>query len=327
MFYRIMVPLDGSSRAEAAIPVAARLARASHGTVILMRSVELHLPIAPPAQEAAAAGAILSSYEREQAGAVADYLEKMAALKALEGLSVITRVTEGPAVDNILSLSEEERVDLIVMCARGVKGYHRWKLGGVTQHVTHHAQAPVLVLNEFAPGAPDIQFADACRALIPLDGSALAETAIPAAIRLLTAQAPETGTLHLLRVISPFASEDQGTPEAALVSEAGAYLKSIADRLTATPTEQLRLTFTTEVVVDTDAAGAILDIAEPAHQAEDGRAGQGCDIIVMATHGRTGVLRWSMGSITERVLQSTELPMLIVRPVPAPATEAEDTAF
>lgn len=326
MFTRILVPLDGSQRAEAAIPVAARLARASHGTIILMRSVERALFIAPVGASYTPVMVPISTDNREQSTQAARYLERMAALKTLDGLKTVIHVADGPAADSILALSQDEHADLVVMCARGVTGYHRWKLGGVTQHIAHHAQTPLLVLNELAAGAPEDQFASVQRALIALDGSALAETAIPAAIRLMAAQAPETGTLHLLRVLSPFASEEQGTPLADLVQEANGYLQRLVERLEATPTEHLRLTLTTEVVVDADAASAILAAAEPARDASgapDDQPALGYDMIVMATHGRTGILRWSLGSVTERVLQATELPLLIVRPGPAPATAAQ----
>jgi nucleotide-binding universal stress UspA family protein len=319
MFYRILVPLDGSLRAEAAIPVAARLARASHGTVILVRSVELPPVISPLGAPPAPVMTPEPFNGSERADEAARYLERLASQKPLAGLKTLTQVAEGPAVDSILALSQQERADLIVMCARGMRAYHRWKLGSVTQHVAHHAQAPVLVLNELTTGAPERQFATVRRALVPLDGSALAEAAIPAAIQLMAAQAPDNGSLHLLRVVSPFAGEERGATQESVVAEANAYLQRLTERLTATPTEHLRLSVTAGTVVDADAASAILAAAEPAGE-PSGEAGErstiGRDMIVMATHGRTGILRWSLGSITERVLQATELPLLIVRPVP-----------
>jgi nucleotide-binding universal stress UspA family protein len=321
MFYRIVVPLDGSPRAESAIPVAARLARASHGTVIFMRSVETWMTLVPPAETTPFAPQPSLASELVEHGAA--YLKRIAERNELAGVNTITRVVEGPAAESILELSQTERADLIVICARGVKGYHRWKLGGVTQHVIHHAQTPTLALNELTAGDPAGQFASVQRVLVPLDGSPLAETAIPAAIQLLAAQAPDTGVLHLVQVISPFASEELRRPIADLVLQANQYLQRLAERLNNAPTEDLRLTFTYEVLVDADAASAILTVAEPAREAPGAQRGPGYDLIALATHGRTGILRWSLGSITERVLQATELPLLIVRPA---ATAPRSTA-
>jgi nucleotide-binding universal stress UspA family protein len=328
MFHRILVPLDGSRRAEAAIPVAAQLARATHGTVILMRSVVPLTPYGPYLNEPVGPASTASSQQRD---AVSSYLTQLTADDDLAGLKTLTLVTEGPAADSILTLSQAEEVDLIVLCAHGMTGYHRWKLGGVAQHVVRQSQAPVLLLNEYSPGSPARQFANVRRALIPLDGSLLAEAAIPPAIQLLAAVAPQTGRLRLLRIINPFDAEDQGTTQADLINEANAYLKRQVEQLRAARTEELRLAFEYSVVVDTDPAERILSVAEPTYnpQRETPEEAFGYDLIVMATHGRTGILRWTLGSIAERVLQATGLPLLIVRPVaatPASATTRTSVA-
>jgi nucleotide-binding universal stress UspA family protein len=318
MFHRILVPLDGSRRAEAAIPVAAQLARATHGTIILMRSVVPLTPYGPYLNEPVGPASTVSSQQRD---AVASYLAQLTSDDDLSGLNVVTRITEGPAANSILTLSQAEEVNLIALCAHGVTGYHRWKLGGVAQHVVRHSQAPVLLLNEYSPGSPARQFAHVRRVLLPLDGSLLAEAAIPPAIQLLAAVAPQTGRLRLLRIINPFDAEDQGTTQADLINEANAYLQRVVDRLRAERTEELRLAFEYSVVVDTDPAERILSIAEPTYNPlrESPEEAFGYDLIVMATHGRTGILRWTLGSIAERVLQATGLPLLIVRPI---ATES-----
>lgn len=321
MFHRILVPLDGSHRAEAAIPVAARLARVTRGTVVLMRSIEPLTPYGPYLSGASGPATAMSSPERDS---MMSYLTQAAANEALAGVQTITRVTEGSAAHSILDLSQAERIDLIALCAHGVSGYHHWKLGGVAQHVVRHAGCPVLLLSESAvdarPGAGEDQLVDVRRALIPLDGSLVAEAAIPAAVELMAALAPRGGTLHLLQVINPFTARELGVQEAELVQPASEYLTHTAQELQATPTEHLQLTVTTSVMVDTDAAERIIAVADPAYQEGAEAQAPGYDIIVMATHGRTGMLHWALGSITERVVQASKLPLLIVRPVAALAT-------
>ena len=328
MFHRILVPLDGSRRAEAAIPVAAQLARATHGTVILMRSVVPLTPYGPYLTEPVGPASTVSSQQRD---AVVSYLNQLTSDDDLAGLTVLTRVTEGTAADSILTLSQTEEANLIVLCAHGVTGYHRWKLGGVAQHVVRHAQTPVLLLNEYSPGSPAKQFAKVRRALVPLDGSLLAEAAISPAIQLLAAVAPQSGRLRLLRIINPFDAEDQGAAQADLINEANAYLGRLVEQLRAARTDELRLGFDSSVVVDTDPAERILSVAEPTYNSlrETPEKAFGYDLIVMATHGRTGILRWTLGSIAERVLQATGLPLLIVRPIaatPAGATTRSSAA-
>ncbi len=322
MFQRILVPLDGSARAEAAIPVAARIARAAHGTVILMRCIEPLTPYGPYLSGVSGPAVSFSTTKRDTISA---YLTQAAGHTSLAGMPVITRITEGPAADTIITFAESEGADLVVLCAHGTTGYHRWKIGGVAQHVIRHAQCPTLLLNEFAGDQPASAAVDqmdqAQSALVPLDGSALAEAAIPPAIELLSALAPRTGRLHLLMVVAPYVAKELGISEDEFVQQTRTYVDRLARQLRSTPTEQLRLNISTSVVVDTDAADRILSIAEPQHDGAEREPGY--DVIVMATHGRSGMQRWAMGSVTERVVQTTRLPMLIVRPV-APTYPAEE---
>ncbi|HZC05527.1 MAG TPA: universal stress protein [Ktedonobacterales bacterium] len=316
MFQRILVPLDGSMRAESAIPVAARIARATRGTVILMRCIEPLTRYGPYISAPSGPASTFSTAERDR---ISTYLTQMASYASLDGVRTVTRVAEGLAADSIVTLSQSESADLIVLCAHGTTGYHRWKIGGVAQQVIRHAQAPTLLLNELAADqqasvAIDL-LSHAQSALIPLDGSMLAEAAIPPAIELLAALAPRTGKLHLLMAVAPYTAKELGISEDELVQQTQTYVDRLARQLRSTPTEHLRLNISASVVVDTDAADRIISIAEPQSEDSDEPRAPGYDIIVMATHGRTGMLHWAMGSVTERVVQTTRLPMLIVRPV------------
>jgi len=146
---------------------------------------------------------------------------------------------------------------------------------------------------------------------VPLDGSQLAETALRPAAHLIAAlSAPAQGALHLVQVVnaSPAAGEE-GTasehPEVAL-HHARTYLETVAKHVQATQ-KKLKLSITCTAVLGEDVAEALLCLAGP--------EGQGsCDVIAISTHGRGGLQRWVMGSVTERLLNTTELPMLIVRP-------------
>lgn len=316
MFRRILVPLDGSRRAEVAIPAAARLAQATHGAVILMSSIVPLTPYGPYITTPSGPASTQSSRERDQ---LLSYLKRVGASEALAGLTVETRVTEGPAAESILTTSESENADLIAICARGATGFHRWKLGGVSQHVVRQSDRPVLLLPDPAPGAepttiPD-QLASVHRVLVPLDGSLFAESALPAAIAFLAALAPQTGELHALQVISPFTAETLGLHQDFLLREANERLAQRIQPLGHGSTEYLHLSLTSSTALDADAAARIIAVAEPEDDHNDGPAPQGYDLIAMATHGRTGVLRWTLGSITERVIQTTRRPMLIVRPI------------
>ena len=83
MFQRILVPLDGSLRAERAIPVAARIASASHSSILLVRVIDLFLDFSWPM--AGVSADLAGTLEVARASANA-YLEEMAEVDAVRGL-------------------------------------------------------------------------------------------------------------------------------------------------------------------------------------------------------------------------------------------------
>ena len=95
---------------------------------------------------------------------------------------------------------------------------------------------------------------------------------------------------------------------------AEAYLKAVADRLRQGELADLQLSITSSVAMGIDVADTIIRLAEHGEGAIGMNVIDGFDLIAMATFGRGGVQRWIMGSVTDRVLGATKLPMLIVRP-------------
>jgi nucleotide-binding universal stress UspA family protein len=316
MFQRILVPLDGSARAEQALPVAARLARASNGSVIVMQVVSLptdywgYLSVSPFVVEHLVETALAEAKS---------YLRSVAESTALAGLKMQTEVRFGTPADHILAEAESEHVDLIVLCSHGRTGFKRWALGSVAHKLVHHSSVPVLVLRE-GQTVPPLFPAGTARplcALVALDGSELAETALTPAADLITAlAAPDRGALHLIqvvKVVSMVAEEifvNILNKEA--LDQAKRYLATVQERLQERLKDS-RLSITWSVVPDTDVADTVIRIAE---QGKEGAMATGTgnyDLIAMSTHGRGALERWVMGSMTERVLNGTKLPMLIVR--------------
>jgi nucleotide-binding universal stress UspA family protein len=103
-------------------------------------------------------------------------------------------------------------------------------------------------------------------------------------------------------------------------AEAGAYLRGIEQRLREGELASSQLSITSSVVINTDIAETLIQMAENGEYTDKVGESSGYDVIAMGTHGRGGLQRWVMGSITERVLEATKLPLLIVRP-----PKADDT--
>src|SRR5579885_3534581 len=312
MFRRVLVPLDGSDRAERAIPVAANIARSTGGAVVLLRVVSASVESWPYiALQPTLAQAVIDA-DLEEAS---KYLAGVTALPRLNSISTETITLYGPTAATILSVAYSHDVDVIVMCSHGYTGVTRWIMGSVAEKIARHSAVPVLILREGGP----------LRVLVPLDGSTRAKAAIePAATLANTLAAPDQGMLHLMRVVKPRIGEPALMPEQQEgeqehgVQKAKKYLSStvehIREGLTAHAVKDLDLTITWSVAVDTDVASAIIRVAENGEDAEGAGVFGGCDVIAVATHGYGGLQRWAMGSVTERVLNAAKLPMLIVRP-------------
>ncbi len=319
MFHRILVPLDGSPRAERALPVAARLARFFEGTVVLLRVVSPPTEfVSYPVVDAEMIQRLIDT-DLEEARS---YLESIINVSSLVDVHTETNVIVGQAAATILSLVDTHHIDLIVLCSHGYTGMKRWVLGSVAEKVAHHAPVPVLLLREGGPalvGTPP-HAEGPLRALVPLDGSAPAKAAIVPAAQLIAAlSAPGPGALHFTRVVVlPGAEQIRQSEREALIHKAKQYLSTtvehIHEGLVASPVADLKLAITWSVTIDDDIASGIIRVAESGEDAEWAGVFGGSDMIAMATHGYSGLQRWAMGSVTERVLHATRLPLLIVRP-------------
>lgn len=305
MFKRILVPLDGSVRAEEALPFAARLARASHGSVILAQVVNIPTEYGMYAAAPVSVAPSVIDADRTEAET---YLSHVAKRELLAGLDVEREITLGLPAQDILNVITERQADAVVMCSHGRTGLTRWMLGSVAEHVSRHSPVPVFILREHdMPFVTSAQRTRRPRILVALDGSPVAEGALEPAASLAAVFGAD---LHLTLVVMPLEAMRENMPEALVVDGAKSYLDKVAHRLMAEH-DGLRVSWTVGVNVDT--AAAIIRIAEGGDDTEGAGVSDGCDVIAMATHGRTGLNRWAMGSITERVLHATRRPMLIAR--------------
>jgi len=319
MFTHILVPLDGSRRAEQALPVAARLAHASGGTVVLLQVVSMaNQFISYVAMEPIITQRLID-FRLEEAK---DYLSDLARSSSLHGVYTETLIFFGQPTAYILSIVDSQKIDLIVMCSHGYTGIRRWIMGSVAEKVAHYASAPVLVLREGKPPLANLQPDDSgsLRILVPLDGSARARAAIAPAARLVAGLAsPGRGALHLTQVVTMSGIEQMRHSEReTIVREAKQKLRSTVEEirggLVADYDAGLNLSITWSVTIDDDIAAGIVRVAENGEDAEGAGVFGGCNMIAMATHGYSGLKRLALGSITERILHSTALPLLIVRP-------------
>jgi nucleotide-binding universal stress UspA family protein len=335
MFQRMLVPLDGSKRAERAIPIAARIARASGGSLMLLRAVGIQIEFGTYITEPSVL--IQEALELDLTRAI-DYLARIKTSHELEGIETTVEVRSGGAAQTILDVAQMQHVDLIVMCSHGDTGFKRWVLGSVAQQVTRHSPLPVLVLREGGP-VPTGSFPDpthplrAVMGLVALDGSVEAEAALEPAAKLVAAlAAPARGILRLTQFVNLPANErERGSHvgidplmKEEMLCAAKTYLSDVADRLRNGPLAELKLTIVCSVATGKDAASALLSVAETGNDAEGAAMLGSCDVMALATHGRGGLQRLALGSVTEHVLGATRRPLLVVHARPPGERFAEE---
>ena len=326
MFRHILVPLDGSSLAEQALPLAARLAKASGGVLTLLRIINPAIEYGPYlAQPYAYPFAYMERVIEEDLAHAQLYLEQVARSDALKDTRIHKEAISGEIAQSILDFSHNHAIDILVMCSHGRTGFKRWALGSIAQKVARYSTKPVLVVNSGHVSQVATTSTRTISVLVALDGSPLAETVLLPAAQLCTSlNTPNKGHLHLIRVVQLVqslrdeAAEIINAMNEQTIAEARTYLQKVEQRLQGGDLTMFHLDVTSSVATSYDTADILVREAEQGECCDDGTEHEGCDVIALATHGRGGLQRWVMGSVAERVLGSTKLPMLIVR-----STEAE----
>jgi len=317
MFRQILVPLDGSEQAERAVPLAARLVRRTDGTVTLMRVVGAVAARGSEAVPVRTGEHAAAPCDRASAAA---YLRQLGQHPELAGISTDVVVRDGDPAEQIVTEVERRAADLIVLSHRRHGPTAAFFAGSIADAVMRRSPVPVLVLHagsltEFPDRRAGMR-SWPVQALVPLDGSALAETAIPFALELLRLFDDGRGSsLHLTYILDPKQAYQSGTPETTAMHEARIYLESVAKRISADASwGSAAVTWKVE-----PEANVMTGIERVAEQGASLR-GDTFDFVAMATHGREGIARLLAGSVTEALVHDVHVPVLIVHRQQEPST-------
>ena len=319
MLKRTLVPLDGSPLAEKALRVAAWIARATNGTIVLLRVIGVPTTYTPYVYGADMAQnpQLAQDMIYLEQDTAEQYLKEIASADLLAGIQVDTTVIAGSAGITIVDTAEEEAADVIVMGSHGETGFKRFALGSEAQYVSRHSSIPVLVLrgDDSVPFSSSTDSSHSITALVALDGSELAEAVIePAAYIVAALAGANKGTLLLSTVANKQAESIKRGSQEFMRDDAKKYLTAMVDRLLGSEVGKLNLTIGWTIEESKDVANTLIEAAEDGKVVESSQEFSGCDLIAIATHGRGGFKRLMAGSVTESILGATRLPMLIVRP-------------
>jgi nucleotide-binding universal stress UspA family protein len=250
--------------------------------------------------------ALMDQAEAEAEG----YLENVAAQIREPGLGVSQVVRRGPAAEAIVDYATQTGIQQIVMATHGYSGISRWRYGSVAERVLQSANVPVILIRAKQGEEGDRQETERCqRILVPLDGSEMAEQVLPATADVGRAIGAEMVLLRVVTLQVYGSSEAMWYPGPdgwveAITQAAVTYLNQVADSL------RERGVGVTVATATGPVAETIIRFAEA----------NSIDMVAMCTHGRTGLVRWALGSVADRVLRGGSTPVLLVRARPSHAT-------
>jgi nucleotide-binding universal stress UspA family protein len=286
MFERILVPLDGSENAEIVFPYCADLAAKFASTVILVTVSET------------ATVDIDHLYRTYLDHAQGKMRQQLEASMAHEAVTLESEVLFGDPARGILRIAEDKDARLILLASHGSSAEGPWLLGHIAAKVLRATKRPVMLIREHAPEAALEQRKLLSRILVPLDGSEIGEAALYYAV----AMAKKTGAeITLLEVLEPvkgvgatgisYNIPDDESVRKSLLS----YLDHVAGPI---KNEGLKVSTT---VLFGKAADKIVEYAEK----------NAIDLIALSTHGRSGLGRWVFGNVTDKILHTGNVAILV----------------
>jgi nucleotide-binding universal stress UspA family protein len=295
MFKHLLVPLDGSRLAEAALPAAATLSKKLGAWVTLIHVIERGAP-----------REIHGEQHLSDPAEARSYLSEVAARTFSPHVHVEQHVHTAEVEDvarSIVEHADELEPDLIVMCTHGQSGLRNWLLGSIAQQIIAFGVTPVLLIQPDGVAAPDF----ACqRLLVPLDGNPNHEQGVVVSAALARDCAAD---VHLLMVVPTLGtlSGEPGATARLLPSATSAWLDMSEEDAAAhlhqkaTGLQAMGLSTTTEVCRGAP-ANAIVRTAQRME----------ADLVVMGTHGRRGMDAFWSGSVTAEVSRRSRVPILLV---------------
>ena len=300
MYDRILVPLDGSKLAEQVLPYVKLIGKRLDAQIELFQAVASPpLDLADPQHgvyiDTIAAG-LLNRAETE--------LQTAAEPLRQDGLTVTCRATMDNPAEGIVAEAEKDPSTLIAMSTHGRSGLARWVLGSVTDKVLHAATNPLLIVRsrEKEIYTPDVELREV---IVPLDGSDLAEKVLPHVAAI--AKSLDLA-VTLVRVTPPvgsfyghmdlITSSQQATLNTEADIRARAYLNEIEGRVREGGVGEVK-----NLYIHGNPPEVIVDLAR----------GTAHSLVAMTTHGRSGVGRWLLGSVTDRVVRHSGDPVLVIR--------------
>jgi nucleotide-binding universal stress UspA family protein len=286
MFERILVPLDGSENAEIVFPYCADLAAKFASTITLVTVSEA---------TTVDIDHLYRTYLEHARGKMRQQLEPSMAPGTV---TLESEVLFGDPAREILRTAEEKDARLILLASHGTSAEGPWLLGHIAAKVLRATKRPVMLIRERLPEVVLQQRKLLRRILVPLDGSEIGEAALCYAVALAEKTSAEIALLEIFEQGRGFGAsgaryripEDESVRKSLL-----SYLDHVAG-----PIKNGGLKVSTTVLF----GKAAENIVEYADKNE-------IDLIALSTHGRSGLGRWVFGNVTDKILHTGDVAVLV----------------
>lgn len=317
MFRHILVPLDGSSRAEYAIPIAAQMAQSQHGSLTLLRVVAPVIEWWPASLALSASAQIATNSACEDASA---YLENLINSPCLQDYPVESLIVVGPIVSTILDVACTHACDAIIMCTRDHESLSCRVGRSETRELLRHTALPILVLHEHGPH-PSIlhgQVPQPLHLYVATNERTYARSVFQVTTFLARLLAARQAVVHLVGPIQASAARE--SLEERQLSLAQEHLCAIKGSMfDESADSHLPITWSNEVSRDS------MDLL--VQRAENQKASTAATfdtLLILTKDERDRSAFWPMGGAIERVLVQTNLPILVM-PANKPQSKEDGT--
>lgn len=296
---RILVPTDFSERARQALPHALWLAEEFDAELHVLHALVLHGD--DPGRTEGAFPDLDEAHAQLRQWA-AERMEESVADVDVSRIRVVEAQERGlAAAPTIVEYAEDHEVDLVAMATHGRRGVRRMLLGSVAEEVLRTAGCPVLTVRPDEDGPPG-RGGPPEKILVGVDFSEHSELALASAGRLARHFGAELDVLH---VIAELGIPD---PYFADAAQLRALTKAARDRVPEALAE------TADRVLGDVEVGTHMEVGTPAATIAEFAEEEGSGLIVLGSHGRTGMRRIFLGSVAEAVVRQAPCPVLTVKP-------------
>lgn len=304
MIGRILVPLDGSPAAEAALGHSVAVASGLGAELVLLRVVEGRAALTDPG-----VSSVDWRLQRVEAGT---YLQEVAGRLEAEGMEACTEVVEGKPAEEIVRFVWDRGVGLVVLAAHGLGGAEEFPFGGTVHKVLASAPASMMIIRPAGEGGEVPWKVTHRRVLVPVDGSPASEWALCLAAAVARKHGAELLVLQIVPEVELTCERIPRSPEETVLV---GRLQELQHDRGARYLREMEAKLAQENLPVRCRVASALQVAEGVQRVV---REEEVDLVALSAHGAAGAA-FPYGKVAQRLLARSEVPILVFQDLPGEA--------